>query len=88
MQRAGTSLYMDMGTGPEAEIILASGSGYDQHITKATPAEYLISFVERDYSAYRKEINRLLKEHYLFVCWSLLLEEPRSPLFRRFHQEC
>lgn len=75
MERAGPSLYMDMGTGPEAEIILASGSGYDQHITKATPAEYLISFVERDYSAYRKEINRLLKEHPLFEASQEISEE-------------
>lgn len=75
MERAGPSLYMDVGTGPEAKIILASGSGYDQHITKATPAEYLISFVERDYSAYRKEINRLLKEHPLFEASQEISEE-------------
>ena len=47
MERAGPSLYMDVGTGPEAEIILSSGSGYDQHIVKATPAEYLTSLLER-----------------------------------------
>ena len=80
MERAGPSLYVDMGTGPEAEIILASGSGFDQHIAKATPAEYLISFMERDYSAYRKEINHLLKEHPLFEARQEISEEDFTDL--------
>lgn len=75
MERSGPSLYMDTGTGPEAEIILASGAGYDQHIAKATPAEYLISFMEQDYSAYRKELNRLLEENPLFEARQEISEE-------------
>lgn len=67
MKRTGPSLYLETGTGSAVEIILASGSGFDQHLGKATPAECLISFMERDYSAYRSEINKLWEEHPLFA---------------------
>ena len=59
-------IYLVTDTGAEIELILADADGQETLLSKRTPAEDLVSFVNRDFSEYQRKVNALWETHPLF----------------------
>ena len=59
-------IYLLTDTGIDIEIILVDKDDRETRLSKRTPAEDLVAFVNRDFSEYRKKVNALWETHPLF----------------------
>lgn len=59
-------LWIEAGDDGNIRVVIVSEDGQEQRFPSVTPAEDLIVAVEMDYTAYRREIQRLYDEHPLF----------------------
>lgn len=65
-QKRKPGIYLLTDTGEVAEILLVDEEGQETHLPKQSPAEMLIDFLRRDFSAYRASVERLWEEHDVF----------------------
>ena len=59
-------IYLVTDTGAEIELILADADRQETLLSKRTPAEDLIAFVNRDFLEYQRKVNALWETHPLF----------------------
>ena len=59
-------IYLVTDTGAEIELILADADRQETLLSKRTPAEDLVAFVNRDFSEYQRKVNALWETHPLF----------------------
>lgn len=59
-------IYLVTDTGIEIEIILMDEEGQETRLSKRTPTEDLVAFVNRDFSEYRRKVDELWETHPLF----------------------
>lgn len=60
------SLWIETGDGGKICVVMSGACGPETHLPFVTPAEDLVAAAEMDYTAYRREIQRLYEEHPLF----------------------
>ena len=60
------SLWIETGDGGKICVVMSGAYGPETHLPFITPAEDLVAAAEMDYTAYRREIQRLYEEHPLF----------------------
>ncbi|MEY8260379.1 hypothetical protein AALA80_08500 [Oscillospiraceae bacterium 50-60] len=60
------SLWIETGDGGKICVVMYGAYGPETHLPFVTPAEDLVAAAEMDYTAYRREIQRLYEEHPLF----------------------
>ncbi len=60
------SLWIETGDGGKICVVMSGAYGPETHLPFVTPAEDLVAAAEMDYTAYRREIQRLYEEHPLF----------------------
>lgn len=66
MNKIGPAIYLEEDGESQIQIILLDTNGKERRMPKKTPAEYLISVLDCDYAAYRKEVQQLRSTHPLF----------------------
>lgn len=66
MARPGPAVYLETDDSGTIGIVLVDEAGNEKLLQRTTPEQDLICAIEVDYSAYRKEIQRLREEHPLF----------------------
>ena len=59
-------IYLVTDTGAEIELILADADRQETLLSKKTPAEDMVAFVNRDFSEYQRKVNALWETHPLF----------------------
>lgn len=59
-------LWIETGDDGKICVVMSGTYGPEEHLPFVTPAEDLVAAVEMDYTAYRREIQRLYEEHPLF----------------------
>ena len=60
------SLWIETGDDGKICVVMSGAYGPETHLPFVTPAEDLVAAAEMDYTAYRREIQRLYEEHPLF----------------------
>lgn len=60
------SLWIETGDDGKICVVMSGVYGPETHLPFVTPAEDLVAAAEMDYTAYRREIQRLYEEHPLF----------------------
>ena len=65
-KKRGPGIYLLTDTGNPVEIILTWMDGQEIHLSRQSPAEALVEFVEFDFSSYRSRVERLWKKHRVF----------------------
>ena len=65
-QKQGPAVYLRTDGGTMVQVVLLDASGREECLPKRTPAEELITVMDRDYSAFSREVSRLCEEHPLF----------------------
>lgn len=70
-------LWIETGVDEKICVVMSGLYGPEKHLPLITPAEDLVAAAEMDYTAYRREIQRLYEEHPFF---EKRLEIPKSDL--------
>ena len=60
-------LWIETGVDGKFCVVMSGAYGPEKHLPLITPAEDLVAAAEMDYTAYRREIQRLYEEHPLFA---------------------
>lgn len=66
LQKEGPALYLRTDGGTMVQVVLLDINGMEECLPKRTPTEELIAVMDRDYSAFSRELTRLREEHPLF----------------------
>lgn len=75
LQKEGPALYLRTDGMSMVQVILVDANGREECLPRRTPAEELIAVMDRDYSAFSREVTRLREEHPLFEACELVYWE-------------